>query len=111
MNSKLFIRNLSYSTTEHDLLTLFTLSGTVISVDIIKDRVSGRSKGYGFIQMSNLAEAERALEMFSGWSLDDHELRIGLTQNRTRRHNLLDYAATTPSHADLPGDSLPFYQR
>lgn len=63
MNSKLFVRNLAYLTTEDDLLTLFTLSGTVISVDIMKDRVSGRSKGYGFIQMSNLAEAERRISL------------------------------------------------
>ena len=67
MNSKLLIRNLAYSTTEDELLTLFTLAGTVISVDIMRDRVSGRSQGYGFIQMSNLAEAERAVEMFNGW--------------------------------------------
>lgn len=93
MNSKLLIRNLAYSTTEDELLTLFTLAGTVISVDIMRDRVSGRSQGYGFIQMSNLAEAERAVEMFNGWSLDHHELRVGLTQHRERRDNLLDHAA------------------
>jgi RNA recognition motif-containing protein len=109
MNSKLFIRNLAYSTTEDELLTLFTLSGTVITVEIMKDRVSGRSKGYGFIQMSNLAEAERAVEMFNGWSLDNHELHVGLTRHRERRDNLLDYAATNSSRADLPGDRRPFY--
>ncbi len=101
MNPKVFIRNLAYSTTEDDLLTLFTMSGTVISVDIIKDRVSGRSKGYGFIQMSTLAEAERAVEMFDGWSLDDCELRVGLAQHHERRDNLLHYAATGQSHTHL----------
>ena len=100
MNSKLFIRNLAYSITEDDLLTLFTMSGTVISVDIIKDRVSGHSKGYGFIQMSNPAEAERAVEMFNGWSLDNHELRVGLTQHREGRDNLLDSATTSSRHAN-----------
>ena len=111
MNSKLFVRNLAYLTTEDDLLTLFTLSGAVISVDIMKDRVSGRSKGYGFIQMSNLAEAERAVEMFNGWSLDNHELRVGLTQQRERRDNLLDYAAKNSSRSDLSSERMPFYHR
>ena len=111
MNSKLFIRNLAYSITEDDLLTLFTMSGTVISVDIIKDRVSGHSKGYGFIQMSNLAEAERVVEMFNGWILDTHELRVGLTQHRERRDNLLDYAAKNSSRSDLSSERMPFYHR
>jgi RNA recognition motif-containing protein len=90
VNSKLYIRNFSYSTTENDLRTLFALSGTVVSVDIIKDRVTGRSKGYGFIQMSNPVEAENAVEMFDGWSLDNCELRVGLTQYRERRSNFRD---------------------
>src|SRR5688572_1510171 len=111
MNSKLFIRNLAYSTTEDELLTLFTLAGTVISVDIMKDRVSGRSKGYGFIQMGNPAEAERAVEMFNGWSLDNHELRVGLTQHRAPRDNLRDYATKNSSRADQPGDRILFHHR
>jgi RNA recognition motif-containing protein len=85
VNSKLYIRNLSHSITENELRTLFTTSGTVILVDIIKDRVSGRSKGYGFIQMSNPVEAENAVEMFDGWSMDSCKLRVGLTQHRERR--------------------------
>lgn len=85
MNSKLYIRNLSYSITENKLRTLFAMSGTVVLVDIIKDRVSGRSKGYGFIQMSNPVEAENAVEMFDGWSIDSCKLRVGLTQHRERR--------------------------
>lgn len=84
MNSKLYIRNLSYSTTENDLRALFAQSGSVVLVDIIKDRVTGRSRGYGFIQMSNLAEAENAVEQFDGWGLDNSELRVGLTQSRQR---------------------------
>ena len=79
MNSKLYVRNLSSSITENELRTLFEQSGTVILVDIIRDRVSGRSKGYGFIQMSNPAEAENAVEMFDGYRGDNCELRVGLT--------------------------------
>ena len=78
MNSKLYIRNLSYSITENELWTLFEQSGTVVFVDIIKDRLTGRSKGFGFIQMSNPAEAASAVEMFNGYRLDNCELRVGL---------------------------------
>lgn len=87
MNSKLYIRNLSSSTTEQDLRALFAQSGTVLLVDIIKDRLTGRSRGYGFIQMSNPAEAENAVDRFNGWKLDNTELRVGFTQHRPPRGN------------------------
>ena len=57
MNSKLFIRNLSYFTTEDELMDLFASAVTVVLVDIIKDRLTGPSKGYGFIQMSSPLES------------------------------------------------------
>jgi RNA recognition motif-containing protein len=84
VNSKLYIRNLSYSITENELRTLFAMSGTVVLVDIIKDRLTKHSKGYGFIQMSSPVEAENAVEKFDGWSMDSCTLRVGLTQNRER---------------------------
>src|SRR5688500_18413196 len=93
MNSKLYIRNLSYTTTENDLRTLFALSGTVVLVDIIKDRSTCRSKGYGFIQMRDLVEGEKAVEMFDGWSLNNCELRVGLTRYRERRGSFRDLGA------------------
>ena len=79
MKSKLYVRNLPYSITENELSTLFEQSGSVIFVDIIKDRISGHSKGFGFIQMSSPVEAENAVEMFDGYRLDNYELRVGLT--------------------------------
>ena len=106
MNSKLFIRNLAYSTTEDELLTLFTLSGTVISVEIMKDRVSGRSKGYGFIQMSDPVEAENAVDLFNGWSLDNSELRVGLTQDSPSRGSLRNRSAREFGHSYLRGGDL-----
>lgn len=76
INSKLFIRNLSSSTTENELHTLFASSGTVVSVDIIKDRLTGRSKGYGFIQMSNPLEAQKAMDVFNGLNVGESEIRV-----------------------------------
>ena len=70
-NSKLYVRNLSDSITENELATLFAKAGTVVFVDIIKDRATGRSKGFAFIQMSSQVQAENAVEMFNGWTLDN----------------------------------------
>ena len=78
MNSKLYVGNLSYSTTEDDLRNLFFEAGTVASVALIKDRDSGRSKGFAFVEMSNQAEAQKAIEMFNGRSLGDRELRVNI---------------------------------
>jgi RNA recognition motif-containing protein len=58
----------------------------VVSVDLIKDRVSGRSKGYAFVIMGNLAEAEKAIEMFNGRNVDDSEIRVvSFAQRREHR--------------------------
>jgi RNA recognition motif-containing protein len=85
MNSKLQIRNLSSSITENDLRKLFAQCGTVVIIDLIKDRATRRSKGYGFIQMSSPLEAENAVEMFNGRRLDDNEIRVSFAQRDTGR--------------------------
>ena len=90
MNSKLYVGNLSYSTTEDELRNLFFEAGTVASVALIKDRDSGRSKGFAFIEMSNQAEAQKAIEMFNGRSLGDRELRVSLAQQREERDGFKD---------------------
>lgn len=80
MDYKLYVGNLPYSTTEDDLWQLFSQSGTVVSVDLIKDRITKRSKGYAFIEMISLLEAEKATEMFNGLSLDDNEIRVSFAR-------------------------------
>jgi cold-inducible RNA-binding protein len=62
MNNKLFVGNLPYAATEEELREAFSQAGTVLSVKIITDRESGRSKGFGFVEMSNEAEAGTAIE-------------------------------------------------
>ncbi len=76
MEVKLYVGNLSYSTTEDELRTLFAQAGTVVSADIIKDRMTGTSKGFAFITMSSQAEAQKAISMFNGYSLGNRELRV-----------------------------------
>jgi RNA recognition motif-containing protein len=84
-NSKLCVRNLPDPVTENELATLFAKAGTVVFVDIIKDRATGHSKGFGFIEMSSQVQAENAVEMFNGWTLDNCPLHVSLAQHRETR--------------------------
>lgn len=85
MESKLYVGNLSYSTTEEDLRTLFMQAGSVTSVALIKDRDSGQSKGFAFVEMSNQSEAQKAISMFNGQNLGDRELKVSLARPREER--------------------------
>ncbi len=76
METKLYVGNLSYDTTEEDLRTLFSGAGTVTSVALIKDRDTGRSKGFAFVEMSTQEEAENALRQFNGYSLGNRDLKV-----------------------------------
>lgn len=85
MGMKLYVGNLSYNTTEDELRTLFAQAGTVSSVDLIKDRDTGSSKGFAFVEMSTQNEGENAIRMFNGYSLDNRELRVNLAKPREDR--------------------------
>ncbi len=85
MENKLFVGNFTYDTSEEDLRALFSQAGTVISVTVIKDRETGRSRGYGFIEMSNQSEAEQAIKMFNGYNLSDRELKVDKARPREER--------------------------
>jgi RNA recognition motif-containing protein len=85
METKIYVGNLSYSTTEDELRELFAQAGTVASTALIKDRDSGQSKGFAFIEMTNQAEAEKAIQMFNGKSLGDRELKVNLARPREER--------------------------
>ena len=85
MNEKLYVGNLSYSTTESDLRELFAQAGTVSSCELIKDRDSGQSKGFAFFTMASQAEAEKATAMFNGKSLADRALTVNTAKPREER--------------------------
>lgn len=85
MESKLYVGNLSYSTTEDDLRTLFFQAGTVSSVALIKDRDSGQSKGFAFVEMSTNSEAQKAITMFNGFNVGNRELKVSLARPREER--------------------------
>ncbi len=85
MESKLYVGNLSYSTTEDELRAMFAEAGTVSSVALIKDRDSGQSKGFAFIEMSNQVEAEKAISMFNGRMMGERDMRVSLARPREER--------------------------
>ena len=90
MNSKLYVGNLSYSTTENELRDLFMQAGTVASVALIMDRETHRSKGFAFVEMSTQAEAQKAIEMLNGRSLGDRELRVSIARPQEERGGFRD---------------------
>jgi len=85
MNEKLYVGNLSYSTTAEDLKQLFAQAGTVSACDLITDRDTGRSKGFAFVTMSSQAEAEKATSMFNGKSFGDRALTVNTAKPREPR--------------------------
>jgi len=85
METKLYVGNLSYNSTEDQLRNLFAQAGSVVAVDLIKDRATGSSKGFAFVTMSNQSEVEKAVSMFNGYSLDNRELRVNIARPREER--------------------------
>lgn len=76
MAKKLFVGGISYDTTDESLKEAFGQAGAVVSATIITDRMTGRSKGFGFVEMSNDAEAETAISMWNGKELDGRTLTV-----------------------------------
>lgn len=76
MAMKLFVGNLPFSTTNADLEALFGQVGEVSSVNIIMDKFTGRSRGFGFVEMHNAEEAQAAIERFNGHDLQGRALTV-----------------------------------
>jgi RNA recognition motif-containing protein len=85
MDSKLYVGNLSYDTTEDGLRAKFAEAGTVVSVEVIKDRDTGRMKGFAFVTMNNQEEAENAIRMLNGKTLDNREIKVNSARPREER--------------------------
>jgi RNA recognition motif-containing protein len=76
MAKKLYVGNMSYDTTEDSLHALFAGVGSVESVNIITDRMSGRPKGFGFVEMATEEEAQAAISQLNGTTLDDRQINV-----------------------------------
>ena len=82
---KLYVGNLSYGTTNSDLETMFAAHGTVQSAQVIMDRDTGRSKGFGFVEMSNSNEAQAAISALNGKEVDGRSLTVNEARPRDDR--------------------------
>jgi RNA recognition motif-containing protein len=86
MANKLYVGNLSYSTDEAELQGLFAQYGEVASVNIITDKMTGRARGFGFVEMATPEAAQAAIEATNGLELRGRQLRVNeaMEQNRDR---------------------------
>jgi RNA recognition motif-containing protein len=91
MDAKLYVGNLSYDTNEESLRRAFAQAGTVVSVDIIKDRDTGRTKGFAFVTMNNQEEAENAIKLWNGKSLDNREIKVNIARPREEKPKRKSY--------------------
>ena len=85
MANKIYVGNLNYDTQESDLRALFAAHGQVQSVSIITDRDTGRSKGFGFVEMADGAATQAAITALNGKELDGRTLRVNMAMDRPRR--------------------------
>lgn len=76
MNPKLYVGNLSYDSTDQDLQELFSQYGTVQSATVVTDRYTGRSRGFGFVEMSTVEEAQQAISALNGQAFQGRNLVI-----------------------------------
>jgi RNA recognition motif-containing protein len=82
MEAKLYVGNLPYTTTDADLQSLFAQAGTVTSASVVKDRDSGRSKGFGFVEMSTADEAQQAISQLDGKDFQGRTLKVNIARPR-----------------------------
>jgi len=81
----MYVGNLSNNVTENDLNELFSEFGNVESVNIITDRFSEQSKGFGFVEMPDNSEADKAIKALNGTELKDQKIKISQAENRRKR--------------------------
>ena len=85
MSMKLYVGNLSFDTSSNEIQTLFAQTGTVESVSVIEDRQTGRSRGFGFVEMSTKEEGAAAIEKLNGQELGGRALKVNEAKQRENR--------------------------
>jgi RNA recognition motif-containing protein len=85
MEAKLYVGNLSYETTEQGLRELFMQAGNVVSVALIKEPGTNRSKGFAFVEMSSQSEVQKAISMFNTYTLNDRQMTVNVARPREER--------------------------
>lgn len=87
MASKLFVGGLSWDTTDDSLRAFFSQVGTVVSAQVIMDKFTGKSKGFGFVEMSSDQEAQEAMQKLNGQSLDGRNVAVNEAKPQVPREN------------------------
>jgi RNA recognition motif-containing protein len=82
---KLYVGNLAFQTTNEDLQQLFAKAGTVESASVVEDRETGRSRGFGFVEMSSTEEGEAAISQFNGSEVNGRSLTVNVAKPRENR--------------------------
>ena len=87
MSTKLYVGNLSFDTSSEQLQTIFAEAGTVQSASIVEDRDTGRSRGFGFVEMSTKEEAQAAITALDGKECDGRNLKVNEAKPRENRNS------------------------
>jgi RNA recognition motif-containing protein len=82
MDVRIYVGNLAKSTTQAEINTLFATAGAVTSVELVKEKGTGVSKGFAFVSMPSQAEADKAISMFNAYSLADNTLKVNVAKPR-----------------------------
>ena len=87
MASKLFVGNLSFEVGNEELQELFATQGEVVSATVITDRDTGRARGFGFVEMAQDADAQKAIQNLDGRDLQGRNLKVNMAKPRENRSN------------------------
>src|ERR671938_1428 len=87
MTMKLYVGNLAFQTSSDDLQQLFSQAGTVESASVVEDRETGRSRGFGFVEMASKEEGQKAIEQFNGKEINGRNLNVNEARPREDRGN------------------------
>jgi len=90
MSQKLYVGGIPYSSTEDEIKGTFSEAGEVVSVAIITDRYTGRSRGFGFVEMNSEDDAKKAIEMFDGKDYQGRKLTVNVARPREERNDNRD---------------------
>lgn len=102
MGKKLFVGNLSFSTSDTDLKELFSTVGTCVSATILTDRMTGRSRGFGFVEMGSDDEAKRAITQLNGNELQGRSISVSEARERSGPGPSRDAGFSRPFGPDRP---------
>ena len=85
MSTKLYVGNIPFSTTSQDLQTLFSAHGSVVQVELVSDRFTGRSRGFAFVEMATAEDAQKAISALQGTALDGRTITVNEARPREER--------------------------